>query len=77
MKRVLNCGARHIRAVAGLGGCALWLAGCAFQAPPAPGIGYNIPQLPEGPSGYAGKPGWSSQSFMVVDADRKLTHLQR
>jgi gamma-glutamyltranspeptidase / glutathione hydrolase len=52
--------------------CVLLVAACATTAPP-PSIAYSIPQLPEGPSGYTQKPGWSARSFMVAAANPLAT----
>ncbi len=40
------------------------LAACAT----APSLNYSLPQLPEGPSGYTEKPGWSAQRYAVAAA---------
>lgn len=56
----------------GLAGAVWLLASCA-TAPPAPGLSYTIPRLPEGASGYIEKPGWSAQRFMVAAANPLAT----
>jgi gamma-glutamyltranspeptidase/glutathione hydrolase len=48
------------------------LASCV-TAPPFPPLRYSVPQLPEGPSGYNDKPGWSAQRFMVAAANPLAT----
>ncbi len=52
---------------------AVLLAACA--SPPQGGgdFGYTIPPMPEGPSGYTEKPGWSAQRFMVAAANPLAT----
>ena len=45
----------HTRALSAVAMAAL-LAGCAS----APGLNYTIPIQPEGSSGYAEKPGWTT-----------------
>jgi gamma-glutamyltranspeptidase / glutathione hydrolase len=52
--------------------CSALLASCATPAPPA-SFNYSAPQLPEGPSGYNEKPGWSAQRFMVAAANPLAT----
>lgn len=48
------------------------LAACVTP-PAAPPLQYSIPHLPEGPSGYTDKPGWSAQRFMVAAANPLAT----
>jgi gamma-glutamyltranspeptidase/glutathione hydrolase len=48
------------------------LAACATPPSP-PSIAYTIPAMPEGPSGYAAKPGWQAQRFMVAAANPLAT----
>ena len=45
------------------------LAGCAT----APAFRYQVPDQPEGSSGYAEKPGWSTQRFAVAAANPLAT----
>ena len=45
------------------------LAGCAT----APSFRYQVPEQPEGSSGYAEKPGWSTQRFAVAAANPLAT----
>ncbi len=47
----------------------LLLAGCV-SAPP---FAYNVPQQPEGASGYTEKPGWASTKFAVAAANPLAT----
>jgi gamma-glutamyltranspeptidase / glutathione hydrolase len=65
------------RTVQSIALCAgLLLAGCATappSAPPGAPLNYTVPQLPEGPSGYTEKPGWSAQRFMVAAANPLAT----
>lgn len=49
-----------------------WLAACAQPSPPA-ALRYEIPPMPEGPSGYSAKPGWSAERFMVAAANPLAT----
>jgi gamma-glutamyltranspeptidase / glutathione hydrolase len=54
----------------------LWLGACTSTAPVTPareGIGYSVPPMPEGPSGYTDKPGWAAQRFMVAAANPLAT----
>ena len=46
----------------------LLLAACA-----TPQLDYSIPTLPEGPSGYVDKPGWSASRFAVAAANPLAT----
>lgn len=50
-------------------GVAAVLAGCAT----APTFRYQVPDQPEGSSGYAEKPGWSTQRFAVAAANPLAT----
>ena len=55
----------------------LALAGLAACAPLAPSrdaaLPYTVPPMPEGPSGYTDKPGWTAQRFMVAAANPLAT----
>jgi gamma-glutamyltranspeptidase/glutathione hydrolase len=50
-------------------GVAALLAGCATT----PAFRYQVPDQPEGSSGYAEKPGWSTQRFAVAAANPLAT----
>ena len=50
-------------------GVAALLAGCAST----PAFRYQVPDQPEGSSGYAEKPGWSTQRFAVAAANPLAT----
>jgi gamma-glutamyltranspeptidase/glutathione hydrolase len=56
---------------------ALALAGLVGCAPLVPSrdstLGYAVPPMPEGPSGYVEKPGWAAQRFMVAAANPLAT----
>ena len=58
----------HTRALSAVAMAAL-LAGCAS----APGLNYTIPIQPEGSSGYAEKPGWTTSKFAVAAANPLAT----
>ena len=73
MKNAFHALAQRGRACSAAAVCALGLAGCALLPPAAPSIGYRMPQLPEGASGYTAKPGWSAQRFMVAAANPLAT----
>lgn len=50
------------------------LSACAPLAPTRDGpLPYTVPPMPEGPSGYAEKPGWAAQRFMVAAANPLAT----
>jgi gamma-glutamyltranspeptidase/glutathione hydrolase len=50
------------------------LVGCAPLVPSRDGtLGYAVPPMPEGPSGYVEKPGWAAQRFMVAAANPLAT----
>ena len=49
------------------------VAGVVACATPRDDFNYSIPTLPEGPSGYADKPGWAAQKFMVAAANPLAT----
>jgi hypothetical protein len=51
----------------------LLLAGCV-SAPP---FAYNVPQQPEGASGYTEKPGWATSKFAVAAANPLATDRSR
>jgi gamma-glutamyltranspeptidase / glutathione hydrolase len=42
-------------------------------AVPSPRLDYQVPQLPEGSSGYTSKPGWQAHRFMVAAANPLAT----
>lgn len=48
------------------------LTGCA-SGPGARSIGYQVPDQPEGASGYTEKPGWATQRFAVAAANPLAT----
>jgi gamma-glutamyltranspeptidase / glutathione hydrolase len=55
------------------GALALVLAACAAPTQAPTSFSYTIPPLPEGPSGYVEKPGWSAERFMVAAANPLAT----
>jgi gamma-glutamyltranspeptidase / glutathione hydrolase len=61
------------RAAIALGGAALALAACTTAPPPSAQFKYSIPPMPEGPSGYAEKPGWATSRFAVAAANPLAT----
>jgi len=52
---------------------ALWLVPLLLAACATPQLDYSIPTLPEGPSGYVDKPGWSASRFAVAAANPLAT----
>ncbi len=52
---------------------ALWLAPMLLASCAAPALQYEAPTLPEGPSGYATKPGWAVSRFAVAAANPLAT----
>ncbi len=48
----------------------LLLAACSSTPPP---LAYNVPQQPEGASGYTEKPGWATSKFAVAAANPLAT----
>ncbi len=63
-----------LRSVAIAMACAvLALAACTTASPPSAQFKYSVPQMPEGPSGYAEKPGWATSRFAVAAANPLAT----
>ena len=60
---------------AALAGAALVLAlaACTTRPPPSEAFRYSIPAMPEGPSGYAEKPGFAASRFAVAAANPLAT----
>ncbi len=53
--------------------CTVLAPSAPSTAPSAANLPYVIPTLPEGPSGYTEKPGWSAARFMVAAANPLAT----
>lgn len=54
-------------------GTVLALAACTTRPPPSAAFRYSIPPMPEGPAGYAEKPGWTTSRFAVAAANPLAT----